>query len=365
MTRTIELHAFSGLTGAHVRRLAATEASWSDSVNEVGSMDAKVVDDGRPGMRDAIRPYGSIIAALDGSAVLHAGYVTAYRYDRAARTYSVTAGGGATVLAKRLVLNKNLRARWADGTVLVDEDNPPGDWTLTATGSYSDLISALVSETETWGALPITPAAPTGGDKTRTWDCWDLATVLDRIQDIGDLENGPEWRFDPVLSDDWTISFAQVTSADGGEIVDHSWRWNALLPGAGVTLGDEDVDGGLMASACYATGGRDEDNLLVAHAADSTLTGMGWPLLQTANRSHTSVSVLKTLQSYARADVAAGDRGQLTTELRVPSTLRVHVGDHARVRYGTADSDVVELKVTDVKGSMGSSQLTLGCREVG
>ena len=359
----MELHVFDGLTGAHVRRLKAASCSWTDSVNEVGSMTATIVDDGVD-PASHLRPFGSIVAVVDDATVRHAGYLTEWRRMRSSGTYELTVGGGATILGKRLVLNHDLASAWRDGAVLIDDDNPPGSWVLTANGSYSDLIRALIVETEKWGALPITPAAATGGDKTRTWQCWDLATVLDRVQDIGDLEKGPEWRFDPMLSSSWALTFQQVTSADGGEIVDHEWAWNAVIPGQGVTIGDEDADGADMATACYAVGGKDEDKMLVAHASGTALTSRGWPVLQVADKSHSQVSVLATLQAYARAHVRAGDATQDSVSLTVPAALPVHVGDHADVRHGPGEDDVLHLKVTDVKGSLGSPTQTLGCRGV-
>ncbi len=357
------LHAFDGLTGAHVRQLDFSALSWSESINEAGSMSATVKDDGRIDPKAQLRPYGTILAALDeDNTVRHAGYIKQWTHNRGEGTYSVSAGGGATILAKRLVLNHALASAWADGTVVIDDDNPPGNWVLTANGSYSDLIRALIVETEKWGALPITPAAATGGDKTRTWDSWDLATVADRISDIGDLDAGPEWRFDPQLSTSWVLSFNQVTSADAGEIVDNTWVWNAVVPASGVVLGDEDADGSDMASACYMTGGKDDDTLLIAHSIGTALTGAGWPLLQVADTSHSTVSVLSTLQSYSAATVAAGDVPSGSVALTVPATSRVHVGDWANVRYGSGDEDVLELKVTDVSCAAKDTTQTLGCR---
>jgi hypothetical protein len=357
------LHAFDGLTGAHVRRLDFSALSWSESINEVGSMSATVVDDGSIDPSSCLRAYGTILAVLDeNNAVRHAGYIKQWTYNKGDGTYSVSAGGGATILTKRIVLNHALASSWTDGTVVIDDDNPPGDWVLTADGSYSDLIRALIVETEKWGSLPITPASSTGGDKTRTWDSWDLATVADRISDIGDLDAGPEWRFDPQLSDAWVLSFQQVTSADSGEIVDNTWVWNALVPASGVVLGDQDADGSDMASACYMTGGKDDDTLLIAHSVGATLTDAGWPLLQVADTSHSTVSVLSTLQSYATATVSASDVPSGSVALTVPATSQVHVGDWANVRYGSNESDVLELKVTDVSCAAKDTTQTLGCR---
>ena len=267
------------------------------------------------------------------------------------------------MLKKRLVMNHALASSWKDGNVVVDEDNPKGSWPLILSGSYSDIVRGLILETEKWGALPITAAAYTGGDKTRTYNSYDFATVSDRIGDVIDLENGPEVRFDPVLSSSWAISFQQVASADGGEIIDHKWRWNALVPGSRVVLGDEDWDGSDVCGQCFAHGGKEQDSLLVARASSSKLTNAGWPLLQAANTMHATVSELATLRSYARADVANGDGPQRTVSLSVGIENDVRVGDWADVRYGDSDGDVMALKVTDVSGSSKSGMLTVSARE--
>lgn len=355
----IELHAFSGLTGAHVRRLAASEVSWSDNVNEAGSLSATVR--GGDELRDVLRQYGNVVAAISGSRVLHAGYVTHAKRDRAGGTWSVEAGGGLTILDKRLVMNHALASAWRDGTVLIDEDNPPGSWVLRLTGTYRDLVRGLVAESMKWGELPIDlPARQGGSAHDVTYNGWDLAKVSERIGDLCDREDGPEVRFDPELSDSWALRFALRVDT---EVVDTHWTWNPLAPGSRVALGDDDQDGGDMCTACYAIGGKDDDKMLIAHAAGSALTSKGWPVLQVANTSHSSVSVLSTLQSYARADVAGGDAPQLSIALQVGIEREVRVGDWADVRVGTGDSDVLALKVVGVKGSSGSDMLDVECRE--
>lgn len=71
----IRLHAFSGLTGEHITRLEYASLDWGDSINEEGLLKAEVVE------RDSfveqtVKPYGTIIAAIAGKRILHAGYVT-------------------------------------------------------------------------------------------------------------------------------------------------------------------------------------------------------------------------------------------------------------------------------------------------
>lgn len=350
----IRLLSFSGLDGSYAGRLPFASLSWADSINEDGTMDASL-----PLSADAARlcrPYGSVLAAVSGPRVLHAGYVT--RAKRAGRAWSVSCGGGGTILEKRLVLNFALSSSWRDGYVTVDEEHPAGDWPLALSGSYSDIVRGLILETLKWGRLPIEAAPRQGGSHVRNYSSYDLATVRQRIGEIAELEDGPEVRFDPVVSAG-SVSFRQRTA---DEIVDNRWRWNAYVPGSPVALGDEDADGAAMCTQCFAAGGKDEDRLLVASASSSVLTSAGWPVLQVADTSHSTASELPTLRSYARAAVLAGDDQQRTRALAVRADLPVRVGDWADVR---TEEGVLALKVTDVSGSAGSGTLAVQCRERG
>lgn len=356
------LQLFDGKTGDHLTRLSLAKASWNDTINDPGSLSATTSD--HRGFE--FRPYGHILALLDGQEVLHAGYLTRAKYSIEDMTWTLDAGGFATVLDKRLVLNHALSSGWKDGLVVVDEDHPSGNWPLKLTGTYSDIISKLLRETLKWGELPVVPAALEGGKAHElTYNSYDLATVASRIEDIGDLDNGPEYCFDASLASSGQIKFKQITSPDGGEIIRNDWTWNTLVPNSGVILGDSDYDGAdIMCTQSYGTGGREEDKLLVARSVSSKLVNRGWPVLQTANKDHSSVSKTATLKSYVNADTRAGDEPQAVHALQVDRTrYHVRVGDWASVRYGTGADDVLELKITDVSGSTETTMLEIQARE--
>lgn len=355
------LHSFSGLTGEHLGRLSAVSCSWSESISEEGSMSG-TVEMGR-GVRDLLRPYGTIVALVDGSRVVHAGYVTGANPDATNGTVAFEAGGGMTILSKRLVLDRALIGGWRDGYVVIDEDNPPGSWVMTLRGTYSDIARGLVDEALAWGELPIDlPAVQGGSAHERTYNSWDFATVSERLGDLADLDDGPEIRFDPSLGRSWKLRFS-LRVAD--EIVDRRWSWNAAVPGSGVVLEQVDSDGSDLCSQAYLVGGGEEDSTLMARSTSSRLTSRGWPLLQVANTSHASVSVLSTLQSYARGMTDAGDEAQETFGVSVPSTWDVRPGDWADVfvpAFGWSKAGVVELKVVDVSGKMGGGRLSVQLR---
>lgn len=345
----VSLHAFSGLDGHYLGRVSDfASLSWSDSINEPGSLTATLPDSAD--IKSLYPAYKTIFAAIDGRDVKHAGYVTHLRKSETSHQWTVDVGGGMTVLHKRLVLDSALIAGWVDGSVVVDEDNPADVWQLSLKGSYSDIVRGLLLETMKFGQLPFTVAPLTGGSHERNYNSYDLAEVYERIADITQLEDGPEVRFDPVLGERWNLSFVQRTAT---EIIDNRWQWNALVPDSGIVMDDEDLSGDDMCTDCYITGGREEDKLLVARASSSNLTKQGWPVLQTANRTHTSVSILGTLKSYAAAQVAAGDETQDTFGIKAASDLPVKVGDWADIRVRDG---VLKLKITDVSGGAGQMQ---------
>lgn len=348
------LHAFSGVTGDHLMRLPYLSASWSESLNEDGSMTAKVAM--FDGHRDVVTPYKTVLALVDGDTVVHAGYVKRAPEDGGA--VNVSCGGFMTILSKRLVINHLLDSSWTDGQVLVDEDHPAGNWPLHFRGTYSDIVRGLLVETLKFGRLPVAVAALQGGTShERTYNSYDLATVESRISDIADLQDGPEIRFDPVLSGSWNLSFVQRTE---DEIVDHHWRWNSVVPGGGCTMGKVDSDGSGMATQVFGAGGKSDDYLLVSMRRSDVLTKRGWPVMQVADKSHSSVSDIRTLAAYVGSGLAKGSRQPRTYGLTVDGNPPVKPGDWADVR---TEQGLLQLKVTDVSGDSSGGKLSVQAQD--
>lgn len=347
----IVLRAFSGVTGEPTRRIPYTKLSWSDSLNEAGSMDVTLTEE--VDAESLCAPWRTILAAFYGDRILHAGYVEHLRKREAEGEWEIDVGGGLSILDKRLVLNPRLATAWVDGRVKVDEEHPSGNWQYTLRGSYSDIIRGLINDTiNTWGKLPITVAASQGGSHERNYNSFDYATIYDRIHDITELEDGVEVRLDPELREG-KLTFIQRTAT---EIIDNRWRWNATVPGSPVAVMDSDIEGEDLCSQSYASGGREKDMLLVARAISSTLPNAGYPVMQIANKSHSSVSEQATLKSYVNSDVQAGNRYGLTRSLRCDMSVDVKPGDWADVR---TRNGVLKLKVTDVSGSLSNGYLTV------
>lgn len=359
----LQVQVYDSSTGRHVMRLPYSSARWSDSIGEAGSMSVEV-DATRTalelGLHERLRPWSVILAVTDGERILHAGPLTDISWDATSRRISLSAGGGMTLLSKRLVLNHRLASSWHDGVVKTGPDDDPGGYLLHLAGSYPDIVRGLVAETMAWSPLPIILPEPEGGTYYRDYYAWDMAYVADRIQDIIGLQHGPEVRFDPVLQADGSMVYRLRAAT---EIIDHHYRWSAPAPGQRVYLEGVDASGSAMCTQVYITGGKEDDETVMARRWLETKG----PLLQYADTGHSTDSDLESLQEYAMADLSIGATPQETIKVKAGIDYDVHVGDWAdmRVEDDWMGERTLRLKITDVDGSTDEDWLSLQCAERG
>ena len=345
-------------TGVYLFRLPYTMCRGGDSINEDGSMTVDLEYSNTAmrvpgGLWSRLKLMGIIICAHNGSRIRHAGWLTGYSWDHENNKLTLNVGGGGTIFEKRLVLNHNLNESWINGDVLIDEDHPAGDWALNLSGSYSDIMRGLVAEALKWGALPVDLPPVEGGAHNLPFNGYDFASVSERLSDLSKYADGNEIRWDASFNEDNNIRFLLRSEP---EIVDHSWtadglgEWNSTVPGQRVFLQKIDGDGKDMTSQVYAMGGKDSEKAVVYRASDNTLTDQGYPLLQSVNSEHTTVTEVNTLKRYAESDLAYGAFPDVTFTVRVGEEHEVKVGDHAdlRVEDDFLGRLVLGLKVTDV-----------------
>lgn len=361
-------------------RLPYTRAGWQDHISEPGSLSVEMQCSdtalGIPGgLWASMRLWGVMFAAhrydpdIGGQSVKHAGPLVSYDWDAKSRKLSLDCGGGWSFLSKRLVLNYSLDRTWHDGDVLIDDKHPAGNWLSHYEGSYRDIAAGLVREAMKWGALPIDlPATDGGKAHYRDYYGYDSALVSDRLDDLAKLEDGDEIRFDPYINANGQLWFRLRSES---QIMDHYWQdgsdmgaWDATVPGQRVVLSGLTGDGAAMTSQAYATGGKDGDKTLMARAGDTRLTVAGYPLLQSADMEHNTVSDLRTLQGYARSDIAYGMLPDETWKLQVGEEYDARPGDCADLKYEDdfLGEGMIPLKITDVSGSSDSDWLTIQAR---
>lgn len=251
--------------------------------------------------RVKLRPWLHSLAVIDEGRVLFAGPITSRCWEKL--TLKVDAGDGWALWRKRLALNHALADAWVDGDVLIDEDNPAPEWMLSIAGqTLGGIGAALIRETLRWGEFLIDPPPPEPGIHVRNYPCWNGATVADRLHDLAGVQGAELMSFPAYIRDD--DGHLRIRYTTGEAEVLHTWVQPA--PGQKVSIVSVDEDGETLATDAYAFGGRDEDRLLVARAVSTTLTDAGWPLLQVADTSHSTVSQLTTLLGHAGQIVEDG-----------------------------------------------------------
>ena len=365
-----EMHVYDITTGKHVTRLPFTSCSWQESRNREGGMSVELAmtdvlrDMGAHGL---LQPWRVIIAYLPAQGPAHAGPLTYVEWSASDRKVILTVGGGLTLLTKRLVIGRRLVKNWRDHSVIVDEQKPAGDLALTLRGPYyRDIACQLVDETLQWGALPITlPGFERKGNLTRTYYAWDLATTADRLTDLTNLEDGIEMSFAPRIKDDGSITF-DFTAA-GQPLNDRSatGRWNAVIPDSRIILDSLTDDGADLTSQVWLTGGKDDDRTLMCRRSTDLPQKRGCMFMQSVDTEHTTVSVMKTLQSHAVSDLRRHAFPAETFKFRVGEEKAPRVGDNIDVTVSDdfIGASTLHVTITDVSGTADSDWVTVGAQE--
>lgn len=127
------------------------------------------------------------------------------------------------------------------------------------------------------------------------------------------------------------------------------------------------VNGAMMASQGFALGGRTDGLGLVSVSTDSTLTDAGYPLLEVADTSHSTVSEVSTLQQYSD-ELAVSGRTPVTTWTfnhqlsEQPYLSGFNVGDFATVSVrGNAylEDGRYSMRVLSRSGELGGTTVRL------
>lgn len=369
------IEVFDTLTGAYLMRLPASSWSWKEQVNAPGSLSVTVpfTEDTR-GMhlRVDTAPWRTILALVSAGRIIHAGPVFKRDWDAAKQVLTLDCGGFQDLLKRRLVLPAALRG-FTSATLEGSENGLPKDWTLNLAGSLRNIMRALVLEAKKWGNLPCSvPPPDSSGWNQRSYLGADLATVATRIDDLANVLGGPEYRFTPRLIDGGQrINF--LLEMGNPELVTgrHSWdQRRALTPVTDVKVSEDAAE---IGTDIWAKAGGQADKILMARSHDTTLERAGWPLLQLADSTHSTVKELDTLKGYAQAGTQSASQSLEAISFKAArwdETGRafadlVRVGDHLALQLEDEylGSKRYRLKVLELSGDA-SEWITFACREV-
>ena len=350
--QSLSVQAFTVVNGRPLFRIPLTNASWVKELNAAGSLTVETAwcrELAAVSPHETLQPWKVGLALLHGDKVVQAGIITARKWDTQTQSLSFTCKDLLELLDRRLVLNPGLINAWKDGVVSVDEEHPMGVWQSVYEGSLTDIATMLVRDTLTWGSLPADLPEMTGGNNIRTYAAPDLCTIMEELEKLTSIQDGIELLVDPYRDEHgyYRWRFRAET-----EICDHSWMFDTGHPGQKVILSSIDEDTQNMTDQAFLTGGKNNDEILVARAYTSFLQNQGYPLLQVGDATHATVSELPTLQAYAEGLIQAGGRQAETYQLKISADYPVSVGDHIRLRFNDpyAGRGQEDFKIVKISG---------------
>jgi hypothetical protein len=132
-----------------------------------------------------------------------------------------------------------------------------------------------------------------------TYPGYDFATAGQRLQELTQLDHGPDVLFRPYFADPqhirWQALIGNPTLAQPGAalLFHYGSNLSSVIPQS---------SGAQLATASYVKGNGIEAATLWATASDTTLTGAGWPLMESIDSSHSNLIDPVALQAQATAN---------------------------------------------------------------
>lgn len=195
------------------------------------------------------------------------------------------------------------------------------------------LVSA--AQAYTGGDIGITLGAEASGVlRDRTYNGYELKNVGEALTQLSEVENGFDFTVEVAYVNDTPTKTLRLGYPRRGRRAPES-GWLFDYPG-NITDYEWPEDGTGMATTRRATGAGDQQGMLIAAAADSSLIDAGYPLLE-ASRAYGDVIIQTTLQAHANADLAATKQVLTIPTVTVRADLdpmigTYIVGDDCRLR---------------------------------
>lgn len=192
-----------------------------------------------------------------------------------------------------------------------------------------DIARAMLTDTLTRSTLPLDVPAALGdsGINVRNYPAVDLAYFGQRLQELTQVQNGPDICFQPYFSAPGTIRhqalignpYLTVTSQP--MVFDYGANLISVIP---------PVSAVGMATRSYAKGaGTDAGSLVWGYSADATLENAGWPLLESVDSNHTTVTAQAEIDGWAAANQTQNGRAVKAWAARVRLDGAAPAGSYA------------------------------------
>lgn len=314
-------------TGRRIIDLPVYAGNWSDNLLTAETIQCSFKTDLPELLPSSIGsstlPTQNFLAVADGDQILAAGPIWHRTINKSAKLITLNAGGLASYYDYRLILPV-LAQSYPTNQWLVPD---PADETRTIPNpvlttfyngiSLGTIMKRLVQQAHAWtgGQLPVIfrpDELDDNADNQRTYFGIDFKNLGEALAQISEVRNGPEYNFQArFMTDKLGVEWEFQTGTKAQPLIfansePLTWDFNLEQTAADNLIIDD--DGTQFASYVWQTGGRQADTVLVSRAYDPTLVNANFPLMESADSSHSSVTDQNLLNSYAQADVNNGKR---------------------------------------------------------
>ena len=259
----------------------------------------------RPELLAALEPARCFLAVLEDDLVIEAGPIWAWNYAYGG-VLQVKAAGLRSLFDHRFVM-ANIASAWAEWKV---------DYSGLSLGTIAKRLVQL-AQSHTGGSLPIVLPADESASAdeahSRTYRGSELATVLTRLDQLMDVQNGPDIAFEPRLTEDRQgVEWVMRTGTEAQPMLFQSggdWVWDSRVPRGGVGGLSVQRDATMLAQRSWLTGAGQDEALLIARRepaqiGEADLRDVGFPLLE-VSESRSSVEQQATADSWAAGNLTA------------------------------------------------------------
>lgn len=372
------------VTGGPIVDLPVLEgASWMAALNRPDSVgctiDLKDDDALALDLRSASEPKKTVLLARnDDDVVLAWGIVAERVWDQDAQTLELSASGvrsaffGHTIIAPASAVTAEL--------TVVDPANPnlrvvnPALNTEVTGYSLGTIGKRLVAARLAWPGAPSGPfilPADEAADRTKSYEFAGFKSIESALNDLTDLENGPDFAFDAQRSPDGLSLLYVMRHGTEAQprIGTHAGSWSiggesSPITGLAVTDNGDDMGG-----VAWLSAGKTSGTALLSRTINDELVAAGYPPLDIVDTSHNDVVIQGTLDSYGAEAAAFGAKPERSLSFSVrgdatPALGAYRPGDTITLDvpeghpYLTTSFDV---RLTSVEGDETGKSIKIGC----
>lgn len=287
----------TGLVVADV--VLAENPQFERAINDKGSWTVALHIDERLNRRDDfvtyVRPaWYSWIVAYDDRPI-QAGPVWTHGFNEEDRKLTVSGSGMAGMMDRRVV-------RRAGGMPhkITDPSNDLAYRNLSLPGIMRALVADNLAQ-DGYG-LPIDLPSPESGTAERNYYGYSLAMMWDRMSELAEVINGPEFDLAPVFINNGTAMRWQLRV--GGPYLGDAESPAVWDYGGALSHIDVDVNGSAAPiTRSYVKGSGEDAAMLTGYAQNDAAIAAGYPGMDHVDSDHTSVVEPPTLAAYAQQNI--------------------------------------------------------------